>query len=313
MKPDVLVIGSPMKHVAEAVEAAYTPHYLDKSGDRDALLGEVGPRIRGLITSAFHGVPGGVLEACPKLEIVASFGVGTDTLRVQEVRARGVIVTNTPDVLNDDVANMAVALLLASTRDITRNDRYVRTGSWKQGGDLPLSLGIAGKQIGIVGLGRIGADIARKLEVFGCRIAYHSRNRHPSAPYPHYSSLLDLAKESAALILIVPGGKETERMVDTPILEALGPEGVLVNVARGSVVDEDALVEALKNGKLGRAALDVFADEPNVPEALLGMENVVLQPHQASATVETRRAMGNLVIRNLAEHFAGRRPPTPLP
>jgi hydroxypyruvate reductase 2 len=313
MKPDILVVGAPTTHVAEAIEAGYTPHHLARARDKDAFLREVGPRIRGIATSAFFGVPAGVLEACPKLEIIASFGVGTDTLRVKEARARGIIVTNTPDVLNDDVANMAVALLLASTRDIARNDRYVRDGRWKAEGDPPLSLGIAGKQIGILGLGRIGADIARKLEAFGCRIAYHSRNRHPTAAYPYYASLVDLAKDSAALIAIVPGGAETAKMVDARVLEALGPEGVFVNVARGSVVDEHALVEALRSGKLGRAALDVFADEPNVPEALLAMENVVLQPHQASATVETRRAMGELVLENLAAHFAGRKPPTPLP
>lgn len=313
MKPDILVVGAPMAHVGEALETAYTLHRLDQAADRQAFLQTVGPRIRGVATSAFAGVPDGVLEACPKLEIVASVGVGTDALRVQEARGRGIVVTNTPDVLNDDVANSAVALLLASTRDVARNDRYVRDGRWKRDGDPPLSIGIAGKQIGIVGLGRIGADIARKLEVFGCAIAYHSRNKHPTAAYRHYASLAELAKDSAALIVIVPGGKETEHMIDATILEALGPEGVLVNVARGSVVDEAALVTALAMGKLGRAALDVFADEPNVPAALLSMENVLLQPHQASATKETRRAMGDLMLNNLAEHFAGRTPPTPLP
>jgi hydroxypyruvate reductase 2 len=313
MKPDILVVGTPMAHVSAALDADYTTHRLADAADKAAFLAEVGPRIRGIATSAFAGVPEGVLEACPKLEIISSFGVGTDTLRVQDARARGVIVTNTPDVLNDDVANMAVALLLAATRDMIRNDRYVREGRWPREGDPALSTGISGKQIGIVGLGRIGSDIARKLEAFGCRIAYHTRKRKETEGYRYYPSLIGLARDSAALIVIVPGGAATAKMINAEVMEALGPDGLLVNVARGSVVDEDALVDALRSGRLGRAALDVFADEPNVPEALFAMENVVLQPHQASATVETRRAMGDLVLKNLAAHFAGEAPPTPLP
>jgi hydroxypyruvate reductase 2 len=258
-------------------------------------------------------VTAAVIDACPKAEIVASIGVGTDSLDVAHARAKGLVVTNTPDVLNDDVANFAVALLLATTRSIPAYDRYVRAGRWTREGDPPLTRGIAGKQIGIVGLGRIGRVIAEKLGVFGCTIAYHARRPRQDAPYRHYPDLKALARDSAALIVITPGGAETTGLISREVMDALGPDGILINVARGSVVDEAALVAALREGTLGGAGLDVFVDEPNVPEELLAMDNVVLQPHQGSATVETRRAMGDLMLANLAAHFAGRPAVTPLP
>jgi hydroxypyruvate reductase 2 len=312
MKPDVLVNGKLMPHVMQELGARYTLHKLYEADDRDMFLQRHGPRMRALATSTFYGAPASLIDALPNLEIISSFGVGTDSLAVEHARRRGVIVCNTPDVLNDDVANLAVALVLATTRRIVAYDRYVRAGKWVASGDPPLTRGIAGRQIGIVGLGRIGQVIARKLEPFHCRLAYFARRQRPDAPYRYYSDLVELAHESAVLIVIVPGGRATEGLIDRQVMDALGPEGILINISRGSVVDEPALVAALQQRRLGGAGLDVFVDEPHVPEALFTMDNVVLQPHQGSATVETRRAMGDLVLANLAAHFDGLPPPSAL-
>ena len=312
-KPDVLANGELSPHAMAELERSYTVHKVYEASDRALYLREVGPRIRGIATTNFFGAPAELIDACPRLEIISSIGVGTDSLDVDHARRRGVIVTNTPDVLNDDVANLAIALLLAATRKIVSYDRFVREGRWVREGDPPLTRGIVGRQIGMVGIGRIGQAIAHKLGVFGCGIAYFARNERPELPYRYYADLPQMARESAALIVIVPGGSETEKLVDRSVLDALGPDGILVNVARGSVVDEPALVAALQEGRLGGAALDVFVDEPHVPEALFTMENVVLQPHQGSATVETRRAMADLMLANLAAHFAGRPLPSALP
>jgi hydroxypyruvate reductase 2 len=296
----------------EVLERSYVLHKPFEAANRDAFLREVGPRIRAIATSNFYGVGADLMDACPNLEIISSVGVGTDSHDVGDARRRGIIVCNTPDVLNDDVANMAILLLLAATRKLVPYDRYVREGRWPREGEPPLARSIAGRQIGIVGMGRIGRAIAAKLGVFGCPIAYFARNERPDLPYRYYRDLVELARDSDALIVIVPGGSATERLISREVIEALGPEGTLVNVARGSVVDEPALVAALQEGRLGAAALDVFVDEPNVPDALLRMENVVLQPHMGSATVETRRAMGDLMLANLAAHFEGRPLPSPL-
>lgn len=313
MKPDVLVNGAPVqRHVVEVLDERYTTHKLYEAADRAAFLKEVGPRIRGIAVAGHARTDAALIDACPNAEIISSFGVGTDAIDVEYARKRGLIVCNTPDVLNDDVANVAVMLLLATTRKLVAYDRYVREGRWVREGMPPLTRSIAGRRIGIVGLGRIGRAIAEKLAPFHCDVAYFTRNPRADVPYPHYTDLKALARDSLALIVIVPGGAATEKLIDRDVMDALGPEGILINVARGSVVDEPALVAALQEGRLGGAGLDVFLNEPNVPEALLGMENVVLQPHQGSATVETRRTMGDLMLENLAAHFEGRKPPTPL-
>lgn len=312
MKPDVLVNGELVPHAMAALEGAYTLHKPYEAADREAFLRKVGPRIRAVATSNFFGVDAGLIDACPNLEVVSSIGVGTDSHDTEHARRRGVQVTNTPDVLNDDVANLAVALLLATTRNLVSYDRYVRDGKWSRQGDPPLTRSIRGRQIGIVGMGRIGSDIARKLQVFGCDIAYFSRNPRPDAPHRYYPDLVALAGDSMALIVIVPGGAATEKLISRAVMDALGPEGILINVARGSVVDEAEMIAALQEGRLGGAGLDVFADEPKVPAALMSMDNVVLQPHQGSATVETRRAMADLMLANLAAHFSGQKLITPL-
>jgi hydroxypyruvate reductase 2 len=294
------------------LEENYTLHKPYEAPDREAFLRDVGGRIRGIATSTFYAVTQDLMDACPNLEIVGSIGVGTDAHDVQYARKRGIKVTNTPDVLNDDVANTAILLLLATTRKLVAYDRFVRDRRWAAEGDPPLTRGIAGKQIGVVGMGRIGKTIGEKLSVFGCDIAYYARNERPEVRYRYYRDLVDLARDSFALIVIVPGGSATDRLIDRRVMDALGPEGTLINVARGSVVDEPELVAALAEGRLGGAGLDVFAEEPHVPEALLTMDNVVLQPHQGSATVETRRAMGDLMLANLAAHFEGRPLPSPV-
>jgi len=312
MKPHVLVNGPLAPRVMAALDSDYIAHKPFEAADPGAFVREIGEQIRGIATSNFYGVSAETMDACPNLEIVSSIGVGTDSHDLEHARRRGIKVANTPDVLNDDVANLAIALLLAVTRKLVAYDRYVRDGRWVAEGDPPLTQGIAGKQVGIVGMGRIGCAIAEKLKAFFCEVAYHSRNPRADVPYRYYPELVALARDSVALIVIVPGGAATEKLIDRAVLDALGPEGTLVNVARGSVVDEPALVAALQEGRLGGAGLDVFLDEPNVPEALFGMDNVVLQPHQGSATEETRRAMQDLMLANLAAHFAGRPLLTPL-
>jgi lactate dehydrogenase-like 2-hydroxyacid dehydrogenase len=312
MKPEVLVNGLQMPHVMQALEARYTLHKLHEADDKAAFLRAIGPRIPAIATGGHYGANAELIDACPNLKIISSVGVGTDAIDVEHAKKRGVIVCNTPDVLNDEVANTTIALLLATTRKLVSYDRYVREGRWVSEGTPPLTRGIARKKIGIVGMGRIGQTIAEKLKAFHCDIAYYARHRRDEVPYRYVPDLVALAKESFALIVIVPGGKATEKLIDRRVIDALGPKGTLVNVARGSVVDEPALVAALQEGRLGGAGLDVFEDEPNVPASLFAMDNVVLQPHQGSATVETRRAMGDLMLANLAAHFAGEKLPSPL-
>ena len=311
MRPEVLIIGPMMPHVMEALDENYEVHRLYETSDRDALIAEVGDRIRGIATDGHLGASSDLMAKLPALEIVACYGVGTDAVDLKYAADRQIIVTNTPDVLNDDVANMAIVLLLATSRQVVANDKFVRTGKWSRGA-ATLTTSIAGKTVGILGLGRIGKDIARKLGVFGCTISYHGRSQQNDQPYRYYDDLVALAADSDYLIVICPGGPATDNIVDAKVCRALGPQGTLINVSRGSVVNEAALVAALQRGELGGAGLDVFADEPNVPSELLGMDNVVLQPHAGSATKETRRAMGDLVIDNLAAHFSGKPVKTPV-
>ncbi|HKQ11574.1 MAG TPA: 2-hydroxyacid dehydrogenase, partial [Rhizomicrobium sp.] len=231
---------------------------------------------------------------------------GYDGIPVEYARSKGIPVTNTPDVLNDDVADLAIALMIMTARRLVASDSYVRAGKWLKNGNYPLAQKASGKRVGILGMGRIGKEIAKRAEAMNNTIAYHTRRPVADVSYKHYPDLVALAKNSDFLLVIIPSTPQTQKIVNKAVIEALGPTGILVNVARGAVVDEDALVEALKSGKLGGAGLDVFAKEPQVPEALLPMANVVLQPHVGSATHETRRAMSQLVLDNLDAHFAGK-------
>ncbi|MDA1099811.1 MAG: 2-hydroxyacid dehydrogenase [Proteobacteria bacterium] len=266
-------------------------------------------RIRGIAMPGFAKVDAEMMTLLPNLEIVACFGVGYDGADVGYAKQHGIAITNTPDVLTDCVADLGMALTLAILRKVVEGDRYVRAGRWQSEGILDLANSPRGRCLGIVGLGRIGLALATRAEVFGMTIAYHNRTERDDVSYPYYDSVAGLAAACDVLALTCPGGEATRNLIDREVFEALGGTGYLVNIARGSVVDEAALVRALSDHTIAGAGLDVFAAEPNVPRALFALENVILQPHQASATVETRTAMGNLTIDNLLAHFQGQ----PLP
>jgi lactate dehydrogenase-like 2-hydroxyacid dehydrogenase len=310
MNPEILLARPIMPSVDAELERDYVVHRLVGRDDIGGVPEKVRGRIRAIVTRAAAGAAPALVEALPALEIVVVYGVGTDKVDLEHARARRLRVTNTPDVLTDDVADMALGLMLATLRRLCVGDRFVREGRWARKETMPLATRLSGKRLGILGLGRIGRAIARRAAAFDMTIAYTGRRPYDDVPYRFEPSLEALAAGSDVLVVAVAGGPDTQGIVDRTVLDALGSAGVLVNVARGTVVDEPALVEALRQGRLGGAGLDVFADEPNVPEALLGLEQVVLQPHQASATHETREAMGRLVLDNLAAHFAGRPLPT---
>jgi hydroxypyruvate reductase len=310
MKPDILLIEPMMPEVEAQLDAAYRVHRLFKAEDPAALIAQVGPSIRAIVTGGAHGASNEVVDALPALEIIAINGIGTDAVDLERARARSVRVTTTPDVLTEDVADLALGLMLATSRRICVADRFVRAGRWPNA-HLELSARVNGKRLGIFGLGHVGRAVARRAEGFGMPIAY--TERHPAdVAYRFVPELEELAQGSDFLVIAASGGPATRGIVNRPVLDALGPTGILINVARGSVVDEPALVAALSEGRLGGAGLDVFVHEPEVPAALWSMDNVVLQPHQASATIETRHAMADLVLANLAAHFAGREPETPV-
>jgi len=302
MKPEILMIGPMLQSCMDALDEAFTVHRLWEAADQDAFVARVAPAVRGIATA--RGCPGALIAKLPKLEIIGSFGVGYDSVDVETARKHGVRVTNTPDVLNDAVAELTVGLMVALCRRLPQGDAYVRAGKWLNG-PYPLTRQLTGASVGIVGLGRIGKEIARRLDAMRMTIAYHGRNAQPAEPYVYYPDLTEMARAVDWLVTIAPATPETIGMISREVLTALGPEGSFVNVARGTLVDEPAMVELLRSGKLGGAALDVFADEPRVPEALLALDNVVLAPHVGSATHHTRWAMGDMVVRNLKAHFAG--------
>ena len=303
MKPEILQIGPMMAHIEAALNDAYKVHRLWEAEDKAALLTEAAPEVRAVATAS--GCTRQVIEALPKLEVISSFGVGYDSVDAAACKERGVKLCNTPDCLNDAVAELTLGLMLALCRRIPQTDQYVRTGKWL-GGNYALTGELTGARVGILGLGRIGKEIAARCQAFKMRVAYHGRNEQTYVPYEYFASLTEMARAVDWLVVIAPGGVETRGIVSRQVLGALGPRGFLVNIARGSIVDEKALIELLKSGALGGAALDVFEDEPTVPEALLGLDNVVLSPHQGSATTKTRKAMGDMVVDNLAAHFAGK-------
>ena len=288
--------------VVEQLESAFTLHRLWEQPDQDAFIAAMGPRIRGMATSAAYGrIDDRFLARFPALEIVASFGVGYDNVDVAAAAARGVVVTNTPGVLDEEVADLTVALLLATVRQLPQAERFLREGQWLKRA-FPLSPTLRGRRVGIVGLGNIGKAVARRLQGFDVPIAYHGRHRQ-DVPFEYHSTVIGLAEASDVLVVIVPGGAGTRHMIYRDVLAALGPDGVLINVARGSVVDEAALIEALQAGTILSAGLDVYADEPRVPQALLDLPNLVLLPHVGSASVQTRDAMGRLLAGNLVQWF----------
>jgi len=306
-----ILITAPMPDVERGLAARFTLHRLWQAPDRDALLAEVGPRIAGLAVSSSGGRLGeDLLAHLPALQIAASFGVGYDHVDIEAVTARRLVVTNTPGVLTEEVADLTLGLLLATLRQIPAAERHLRAGLWgKQA--FPLSPSLRGRRVGILGLGDIGLAVARRLEAFGVAVAYHTRHRR-DVPYAYHDSPVALAQAVDVLIVLTPGGDATRHLVGAAVLTALGPDGVLINVARGSVVDTEALIEALRTGTILSAGLDVVEGEPRVPQALLDLPQVVLLPHIGSASVVTRAAMSALVVDNLVSWFDTGKPVTPI-
>jgi lactate dehydrogenase-like 2-hydroxyacid dehydrogenase len=301
MPIEILQTGKLHATCEAALAERYTVHRLHEQADRDAWLRENGARIR---AHAGSGVQADLMDKLPNLEIIAGFGVGYDNIDTNGAKARNIRVTNTPNVLNDAVAELTIGLMIALARRIPQGDQFVRNGKWP-GGNMGLFSELTGKTVGILGLGRIGKEIATRAQAMKMRVVYTGRKRQPSEPHVFYDNLTEMARDSDWLVIIAPGGKATDGIVSREVLEALGSKGMLVNVARGTLIDEPAMLELLQNGGLGGAALDVFVDEPNVPEAFLTLDNVVLSPHQGSATHQTRDAMGALLVANLDAHFAG--------
>jgi lactate dehydrogenase-like 2-hydroxyacid dehydrogenase len=291
------------------LEKDFTIHKMPPAAERAAFLKPLADKVRFLQSTGHHGADAALMDALPKLEIIACFGVGVDAVDIKAAKARNIAVTNTPDVLNDEVADLAMTLMFMAARRLPQADRFVRDGKWLKGG-FPLGTRVSGKKLGILGLGRIGKAIAKRAEAFGMDISYYGRKKQNEVTYRYYDKLVDMAAAVEFMIVICPGGAETKGIVNAEVIKALGKKGTLVNVARGSVIDEPALVKALKDGTLGAAGLDVFADEPKVPEELFALENVTLLPHLGSATHETRKAMADLVVANLRAHLKGEKLPT---
>ncbi len=312
MPGTILVMGGLLAPELERLGTRFTVLRLNGESDPDALLRHHARDIVGIVASVNHPVSRPLIEALPNLEIICRFGIGVDNIDLTAAAERGIAVTNTPDLVTADTADTAMALILTLLRRVVEADLFVRLGKWPAG-KLPLGVCLAGKRLGIVGLGRIGQALARRAEAFDMEISYHGPREKPDQPYIFFDTLHEMAQNSDILALCCPGGAETLNLVDKNILESLGPKGFLVNVSRGSVVDEAALIDALQNGTIAGAGLDVFASEPHVPASLLRLDNVVLLPHIGTATLETRTRMGHLVLDNLFSYFDGDPLKTPLP
>ena len=305
MKPEIIITAKGHAGTMATLQSEFSAHLLSEASDRNAFLKQHAPAVRGLATFGPMPVDGKLMDALPKLEIISNFGVGVDAINLADARQRKIIVTNTPDVLNDCVADTALALVLTTVRKFPQSEAYLRAGHWASRGPYPLTTSLGGKTLGILGLGRIGEAIAKRAIACGMKIRYHNRNKK-DVPHPYDPDPVTLAQNSNVLMVVTPGGPETNRLVNSKVLDALGREGYLVNIARGSVVDEPVLLRYLREKKIAGAGLDVYADEPRVPPEFFTLENAVLFPHVASATVETRKAMGDLQIENLRRHFAGK-------
>jgi lactate dehydrogenase-like 2-hydroxyacid dehydrogenase len=312
-KIEVLLVGPPKPTIVNGL-ASLTLHRLGHAKDRDALLKEIGGRVRAIASSVTAEPIGGELMAkLPRLEIVSTFGVGYDHIDVQWAAAHSVTVTNTPQVLTEEVADTALGLLLCTVREFPQAERYLRAGKWPERA-YPLSKAtLRDRTVGMVGMGAIGQAIARRLDAMTVPVVYHSRRPAAGVSYRHYPKLLDMARDVTVLLVITPGGAETKNLINADVLKALGPDGILINMARGSVVDEEALIQALKDKTILSAGLDVYLREPEVPAELIAMDNVVLFPHLGSASVYTRTQMDQLVVDNLLAWAAGKPPLTPVP
>ena len=310
----VLQVGPLKPSLAETLRTSYGAHVLpDDAAECERFLADCGEQIRVAVTSGRTGVDSALMSSLPNLGAVVNFGVGYDTTDVDAAARRGVAVSNTPDVLTDCVADTAVGLMIDALRQFSAADRYVREGRWPADGNFPLTRQVSHTRVGIVGLGRIGSAIATRLTAFGCTICYHNRRPVAETSFAYAASPVELARRSDVLIIAAAGGSDTRHLIDREVIDALGADGYLINISRGSVVDETALVDALAAGRLAGAGLDVFADEPHVPDALRAMDNVVLLPHVASGTVETRAAMEELTLRNIDQFLKTGELVTPVP
>jgi lactate dehydrogenase-like 2-hydroxyacid dehydrogenase len=310
---DVLVPVEGIAKISGDIESRVNLHRLWQAPDREAALARLAPNIKAVIaTSHLAVVDAALIRRLPNLQIVASFGVGYDHIDAAFAGERGVIVTHTPGVLDDEVADIAMALTIATVRELPQAERYLREGRWRAG-TYPLTASLRGRTMGIVGLGRIGKAIARRAAAFGLDVVYHGRHQQVGAPFLYYPTLIGMAKACDILMVAAPGGAGTRHIVNREIIEAVGPAGIIVNVSRGSLIDEAALIDALKERRLLGAGLDVFEHEPEVPEALLALDNAVLLPHVGSASVHTRQAMADLMIDNLKSWLDGKGPLTPVP
>ena len=310
---DVLMPAPAMSALVDSIAARLKLHRLWLEPDRDAWLAQWAPRLRAVAMGGPHlPVDDAFMRRLPNLEIVASFGVGYDHIDAEAAARRGVIVTNTPGVLDDEVADTAIGLMIATVRRLPQAERYLRAGQWLEG-PFPLTASLRGRTLGVLGLGRIGQAIATRARAFGVGIVYHGRQPRADVPYRYYPSLVEMAKACDILIVAAPGGPATRHIVNAEVLAALGPDGILINIARGSLVDESALIEALRTGKILAAGLDVYENEPSVPDELIALDNAVLLPHVGSASVKTRRAMADCVVANLFAWADGKPPLTPVP
>ena len=313
-KLDVLLVGNKKPVIVHGLAGNVTLHPLLDAPDREAFLKGLTDKVRAIVVAYTNERIGAeFMQRFPKLEQVSSFGVGYDHIDAKWAGSHGIIVTNTPEVLNEEVADTALGLLLCTVREFPQADRYLRAGKWLNKAYPLTKATLRNRTVGMVGMGRIGKAIARRLEAFGVPVVYHSRNPQPGVSYKYYPKLIDMARDVDTLLVIVPGGPSTQNMINAEVLKALGPNGILINMARGSVVDEPALIEALRNRTIYSAGLDVFAKEPHVPKELIEMDNIVLFPHLGSATEVTRAAMDQLVVDNILAWAAGKPPLTPVP
>ena len=315
-KPALLMTGPMMPLIMAGCDAAFNVHRLWQALDREALLKQVAPDILAICTGGHTGVKtdDALMAACPNLKIVSNFGVGYDSVDAPAAARRGVVVTNTPDVLTEEVADTALGLLLNTVREFSRAEKWLREGRWAKDGDYRLTpASLRDRSVGIAGLGRIGKAIARRLEAFGVPVSYFGRSQQPGVSYRHYSGLVALARDVDTLIVVTPGGSDTQNLIDAEVLAALGPHGILINISRGSVVDEAALIEALRTRTILAAGLDVFRSEPSLNPAFLELDNATLFPHVGSASQHTRNAMGQLVVDNLVAFVESKPPKTPVP
>ncbi len=313
-KPALLNTGWMMPLIEEGIARAFEVHRLHEASDGEALLRKIGPDVRAICTGSHTGVrtDQAMMALCPHLKIIGNFGVGYDTIDVAVAARRGIVITNTPDVLTEEVADTTLGLLLATVREFYDAEKWLRDGRWPKEAEYRLTASLRDRSVGIAGFGRIGKAVARRLEAFGLQVSYFGRKPQAGVSNRYYNDLVAMARDVDTLILVIPGGPATANLVNAAVLEALGPRGILINMARGSVVDEAALIAALKARKILRAGLDVYVGKPNINQAFLELDNVTLLPHVGSASNYTRAAMGQLVVDNLVAFAEGRPPKTPV-